>query len=277
MVAIVSPQMLRAARRRGRLNRAARRVLSPRPPRAAALKLTRFINAKLNTFNREIEELLLPPLRDNERTDAIPEFIQSPLDILRLRLRTTFRDSAIAEELQEVGLDVAKQNANQLRRTIGIAIRDTDFGLGPEIDRFIATNVSRIRSLAGEQLVDITEILSRPGAIGRRVEDLAKEIQDRFSVTKSKASLLARDQTLTLNSSIARNRQQNAGITEYVWTTSGDERVRDTHAELDGTVQRWNDPPETSEDGRRNHPGEDFQCRCTAFPVLPELGLDRFE
>lgn len=277
MVAIVSPQMLRAARRRGRLNRAARRVLSPRPPRAAALKLTKLINRRLDAFNRAIEELLLPALRDNLRTDAVAGFIQGPLDILQLRLRTTFRDSAISTELQEVGLDVAKQNANQLRRTIGIAIRDTDFGLGPQIDQFIATNVSRIKSLAGEQLVDITEILSRPGALGLRVEDLAKQIQDRFKVTKSKASLLARDQTLTLNSSIARNRQQNAGITEYVWTTSGDERVREAHAELDGTVQRWNDPPVTSESGATNHPGEDFQCRCTAFPVLPELGLDRFE
>jgi hypothetical protein len=48
--------------------------------------------------------------------------------------------------------------------------------------------------------------------------------------------------------------------------------VRERHAELDGERFRWDDPPVTNEDGDENHPGEDYQCRCTAYPVLPELG-----
>ena len=131
--------------------------------------------------------------------------------------------------------------------------------------------MSRIKSLAGRQLVEITQLLERSEAAGARVEVLRDAILKRFDVSKSRASLLARDQTLTLNSQIARTRQTNLGIEQYVWTTSGDERVRDTHAELDGTTQRWDTPPVVSEDGRTAHPGEDFQCRCTAFPVLPEL------
>lgn len=43
------------------------------------------------------------------------------------------------------------------------------------------------------------------------------------------------------------------------------------HQELDGTEQSWDDPPVTNEDGDRNHPGEDYQCRCVAYPILDEL------
>jgi SPP1 gp7 family putative phage head morphogenesis protein len=67
-------------------------------------------------------------------------------------------------------------------------------------------------------------------------------------------------------------RQTQAGISEYEWSTSGDERVRSSHDELDGTRQSWDDPPVTNDDGDTNHPGEDYQCRCVAIPVLPDIG-----
>ncbi len=45
---------------------------------------------------------------------------------------------------------------------------------------------------------------------------------------------------------------------KYIWRTVGDEKVRDSHAELDGTVRDLSDSPD---------PGEDFNCRCWAEPV----------
>jgi len=289
MVATVSPQLLRAARKRGRLNQAARRSLGPKAPRMAALRLTKSLGAKLELFRTGVEELLLPELDkllasgavsdSADRLDAeVPEFIQGKLDALGLRLRAIFRDSAIEEDLEAAAGDVTKFNRNQLRKLIGISLREADAGVAAQVDNFIAINTSRIKSLVGEQLLDLKTLLGRPRTLGTiHVSDLKKQIMATVDVTKAKAALLARDQTLTLNAQITRTRQQNVGITEYVWTTSGDERVRDAHAELDGTVNRWDDPPVSSEDGRRNHPGEDYQCRCTAFPVLPELGTERFE
>jgi len=286
-VARVSPQLLRAARKRGRLNRAARRALGPKPPRMAALRLTKSLGDRLEQFRSAVEELLFPELDkllasgavtdSAERLDALPGFIQGKLDALGLRLRTVFRDSAIEEDLEAAAGDVSKFSKNQLRKLVGISIYDADVGVAAQIDNFIAINTSRIKSLVGEELLDLRDLLSQPRTLGTiHVSELKKQIMATVDVTKSKAALLARDQTLTLNAQITRTRQQNVGITEYVWTTSGDERVRDAHAELDGTVNRWDDPPVSSEDGRRNHPGEDYQCRCTAFPVLPELGEERF-
>ena len=72
-------------------------------------------------------------------------------------------------------------------------------------------------------------------------------------------------------------RQQAAGVNEYTWSTSRDERVRPMHAKLEGQRFAYDDPPETTEDGETNNPGEDWQCRCIALPVISLLELEEPE
>jgi SPP1 gp7 family putative phage head morphogenesis protein len=48
----------------------------------------------------------------------------------------------------------------------------------------------------------------------------------------------------------------------YMWLTSGDEKVRPSHAANDGKIFYWSDPPPTG------HPAEDFNCRCVAVPYV---------
>jgi hypothetical protein len=82
----------------------------------------------------------------------------------------------------------------------------------------------------------------------------------------------------------------------YIWETSGDERVRGTpkeeggiypnarpsHYAMDSLLCRWDDSSVYSEDGGRTwidrppgavllHPGDDYQCRCTAIAYWQEL------
>lgn len=246
--------------------------------------MTRDLNARLAKLEGVIERLLFPALEvfasegergvrslpddpdARTRADArIPTYISSKLSAIELHLIEIFDEGELDNALEVIGKRVSTKNARELARVIGISIREADPGVAAFLDNFRAINVSRIKSLAGRELVEITQILERSEATGARVEVLRGAIQERFSVTRSRAALLARDQTLTLNSQITRVRQQNAGIVEYIWTTSGDERVRDEHDEREGKRFRWDTPPE---DG---HPGEPIQCRCTPYPVLPEL------
>jgi len=53
--------------------------------------------------------------------------------------------------------------------------------------------------------------------------------------------------------------------THYIWRTRRDGKVRSAHAERDGQVFSWENPPEGG------HPGVDFNCRCTAEPFFPEV------
>ena len=60
-----------------------------------------------------------------------------------------------------------------------------------------------------------------------------------------------------------------AGMEYYVWTTRRDSKVRPDHARLEGRICNWNDPPVVDlRSGRRRHPGEDYNCRCTAAPMV---------
>ena len=75
---------------------------------------------------------------------------------------------------------------------------------------------------------------------------------------------LTRDQTSKAIGQLTQARHQQLGISEYTWRTAQDERVRPTHQVLDGTLQRWDNPPSVG------HPGQDIQCRCVAIPVIEE-------
>ena len=117
----------------------------------------------------------------------------------------------------------------------------------------------------------IESIISDPLTQGLRVEEIARMLEEQVGFAASRARLVARDQTLKLYGQIQQERQQRAGIEEYIWTTADDERVRPDHAELDGSVQRWDTPPVVDwRTMRREHPGGDFQCRCVSVPVLSE-------
>lgn len=265
-----------AKRRNRRLSNSARRARAPKPPTGAAILLLRVIRKRMDLFNEAVEELLGTVLDDiagtnnssgiqTERTDALTPFIQRRLESLELRIARIFQEDELSAELKVIGERVSKHNGDELRRVIGVDIRNADRGVGELIDQFRSLNVGRIKSLAGKQLVEITEILQDAETPNLRVEVVRDQIRKRFDVSKSRATLLARDQVLTLNAQVAKQRQTNLGIEEYDWTTSGDNKVRDEHEDRDGKRFRWDQPPE---DG---HPGEPIQCRCTAFPVLPEL------
>jgi SPP1 gp7 family putative phage head morphogenesis protein len=109
---------------------------------------------------------------------------------------------------------------------------------------------------------------------GERPETIEGLLQERVGVSQSRANLIAVTETNKLNSNINQHRQRAAGLSQYTWSGAIDERERETHVELEGTVQNWNDPPVSEENGDRNHPGEAPRCRCVGIPYIPELEDD---
>ena len=109
-----------------------------------------------------------------------------------------------------------------------------------------------------------------------RVETIRDRILEEGEVTKRQAALIARDQVLSLNAQVAQARHEAAGITQYIWRTSGDGDVRPDHKALNGKAFSYDEPPVVNASEvrrgraeRREHPGQDYQCRCTAEPVIP--------
>lgn len=162
------------------------------------------------------------------------------------------------------------QCARQMRAAIGIDIATNDRGVPAMIEHFVGENVSLIKSLGEKSLGDIEKVVSRAFTTGQRADEVASDVEDRYGVHERHARLIARDQIGKLNGQINAARQQELGVTSFVWRTAGDERVRPEHADLDGEEFRYDDPPS------EGLPGEPICCRCYAEPVFGPL-LDEAE
>jgi len=149
-------------------------------------------------------------------------------------------------------------------RVVGVQAL-SDHRVAPEIARRRAENVDLVVKAGRAYADSVREIFDDPENDGLRVEELAAKLKERGDVSESRAELIARDQTLKLNGALTEIRQTNAGIASYVWSTSLDERVREEHAALEGQTFAWSSPPEPG------HPGQDYQCRCIAVPVIEGL------
>ena len=130
-------------------------------------------------------------------------------------------------------------------------------------------NAALISSIPADLVAEVQGIVSRGVLAGSRAELLAEQIVARFAASESRASLIATDQVLKWHGSLQRNRQLDAGVTEYTWSSSGDERVRPGHRRLNGTVQKWGKPPiDDPRTGARHEPGMAVRCRCVAVPKI---------
>lgn len=75
-------------------------------------------------------------------------------------------------------------------------------------------------------VVRMTRQAIRTGLIPDHAADL---LQNRVNVSRSRAVLIATDQLLTTAADADRARQRDMGITEYLWRSVGDAKVRGEH------------------------------------------------
>lgn len=133
----------------------------------------------------------------------------------------------------------------------------------------LENQVALITSLPREAARRVHKLTLEGLADSTRASEIAKEIMASGEVTKSRANLIARTEVARTASELTMARAQSAGITHYIWRTSGDADVRESHKKMNGKVIPFDQPPEV-EPGKRYHAGEFPNCRCYIQPVIPE-------
>lgn len=102
---------------------------------------------------------------------------------------------------------------------------------------------------------------------GLRHEDLAKQILATSKVAESRAKCIARTEIAKANTMMVAARAESIGCTQFIWRTAGDEIVRDSHADLNGQVFRFDNPPDIPGEGK-HLPGAFPNCRCWPEPLV---------
>lgn len=237
----------------------------------------------VEAIEAEVEERLVPlvdrlaPRVLEQRPDAREARLDAPADDVR-RLVEEIRerlasgvlsDSALEAAARAIAQDTQSFNRADLDRvfeaTVGVGLPATEPGLLDVVRGFVADNVRLIRDLGRSALDRVEGAVLRGFRRGRTNASIAQQIRAELGVSKNRARLIARDQVASLNGELTQIRQTRMGVREYIWRTSGDERVRPSHEELDGRRFSWDDPPP------EGHPGEPINCRCVAEPVLDPI------
>jgi SPP1 gp7 family putative phage head morphogenesis protein len=154
-------------------------------------------------------------------------------------------------------------------KSVGLELRNliSDSGIGQVARQLQERQVQLIRSLPLEAGIRAQKISMDAVITGMRAEESAAKLLETEAVTAARATLIARTETAKATSAITQARAQSIGSDTYIWRTAADGDVRESHAEMEGTVCNFSSPP-TLSDGESHNPGEIYNCRCYAEVIF---------
>ena len=261
-------------------------------PANSERKYTRELYALTFKLRELIEEYLLPQLPhlifDANRTapeqPRSDDFLSDLLRTMQL-IRTMIQPKIVETEADAIGISRQINAFNKVQfakvtdALLSIDIFFHEPWLEDQLSLFATQNAQLITSLVDDEIERVSGVVQRGFQQGLPYKTVADQIQSTFGVARRHAKLIARDQTVKLNASLTKLRQEDLGIEQYEWQTSGDERVRASHRIMDGLICRWDDPTVYRRKGETkwrkrtsampdNHPGGDVQCRCVTIAQI---------
>jgi len=213
-----------------------------------------------------------------QRFDAFPDELETILGGILIEFGRELTDSEIQSLAKLRGMQVAEfnraQNDKVFKAVLGVDVFRSEPYISPILETYAQANANLIKTLSQRHITDVRSIAMQAVRQGLPANTVREMIAGKVGKTNANLQLIARDQVSKLNGQLTRVRQTELGVRRYFWRTSLDERVRASHRVKEGRIFRWDQPPADT-----GHPGEDYQCRCYAEPVLedllpPELGTD---
>jgi SPP1 gp7 family putative phage head morphogenesis protein len=280
----------------------ARAVFQPRhPPKSIVAEYTRDLLKIVEDVNNLVERFLFPVLEKYEQAfkgvqtihvvgDSIPGRVRLADDSFGFQLQTAYTSIKMeSAALDRIGSRIATQRMNQVntahrreflsafQREAGVNVSNllspglvltgrTIDGSTATVNQAIQNNIDLIKTIPTEHLDKVKAAVTKGLASGSDAHSIRAAVLKINNGDRYRARLIARDQTQKLFSVLEQARQQEIGITSYIWRTVEDESVRETHQANNGQTFQWDSPP-----AETGHPGEDINCRCTAEPDLSSL------
>lgn len=133
-----------------------------------------------------------------------------------------------------------------------------------------------IKDFTEKEILRLRKDMKASVFAGNRYESAVSSIKSSYGVTTRKAKFLARQETALLMTTFKKARYVDSGITKYKWKSvvgSPLHPVRPMHKKLNersvsGEIFDFRKPPVDDPNGSRHNPGENYNCRCVAIPVV---------
>lgn len=174
-----------------------------------------------------------------------------------------FAIDTINDLAPQLAFDLSDPIANQW-------IADKTLKLAQEASKFT------LETITDEVKDAIQDALASGFSAGETISDVTERIKSVYEfAVEGRAERIARTEVLSAANAGNFEALKRAGVEEKEWLSSQDDRVRETHAELDGRSVPLNQPFITSSGSAlmfpgdpSGEPGEIINCRCTL--IVPE-------
>jgi SPP1 gp7 family putative phage head morphogenesis protein len=249
-------------------------------PKIEAVQYFKELNKLTTAMREDIRKELIPALQALESQYSMDGYADQLTQLIG-RLSLKYSNIATADAMpvsEKMVKSISSKNQKAfntlVNKAVGVDLSSiiADEGLEDFLEAQVNKNVALIKSIPDEYFKSIETIVMNGTANGLRWEQMAREIggvKDISSVNgklQNRIKLIARNETSNINASINKRRQENLNIKEFKWVTAEDERVRDSHAKLNGKVFSWDDLPIV--DGVSTSPGQPINCRRVAVPII---------
>jgi uncharacterized protein with gpF-like domain len=235
----------------------------------------------LDTMHADVEKEVRSLYKSNEPTvrilaeDALPSVELQAL-LKRLAAKWNSRFAKLSNELAKWFATASADRSDiALKRMLRKGGMSVKFTMSPAmrdvVKAVVAENVSLIRSIPQQHLLQVEGMVMRSIQAGRMLGPLVHDLQHQFGVTRHRAEFIARDQANKATSMLSRVRHLELGFQKAIWLHShSGKEPRPTHVANDkkefDLQKGWYDP-----DPRVRAyilPGVLPNCRCTFKPLI---------
>ena len=130
-------------------------------------------------------------------------------------------------------------------------------------------NALKVKDIKKAKALELQDIIRDAYYKGKTTDEIIDKVSKTIDRGESGLKRIARDQVIKFANAVQTEKEQKAGVSRFIWVTMGDERVRDTHKNVDGKefdnvtgALGLLDFPDS------RFPGDDVNCRCWKEPVF---------
>jgi len=132
----------------------------------------------------------------------------------------------------------------------------------PLINAIVEENAIMVSSIAVDHKKNLIRIISDGVVGGSSISDIKDQLLEQYELTKHRAETIAITETAKANSMFALKRLDELKISNAIWSSAKDARVRKCHLARNGKKYKLNDGCYSECDGKSIQTGFEVRCRC---------------